>query len=100
MDEIRKVTLEKLLANTEKALARDAKIVVWTEAAAAVLEKEENSLIDALQKLSGKYHQTIVASYIIPKTLPTFQYENKAIVIVDGKLIKTYLKYSFLENHY
>ncbi|MCJ7715168.1 MAG: hypothetical protein MUO54_01440 [Anaerolineales bacterium] len=92
--EIRKSNQAGLIDRTEKAASAGAKLVVWNEAATAILPEEEAEWIEMMASLAREHRITIVAGYVVPISESPFRFENKyKMFLPDGSLGYTYNKH-------
>ena len=92
--EIRKSNQDALIERTEKAADADAQLVVWNEAATAILPEEEAEWNRSLSSLAKEHRITLVAAYVVPVSESPFRFENKyKMFLPDGSLGYTYNKH-------
>lgn len=93
-DETRWANQATLKERTVKAAALEAKIVVWNEAATAVLPEEEEEWERQLSSLAKHNKITLVAAYVVPLSELPFRFENKYLMYLpDGSLGYSYNKH-------
>ncbi len=93
-DEIRRANQARLMERTVKAAALDAKIVVWNEAATAVLPEEEEEWKARLSSVAKNNKIALVAAYVVPLSESPFRFENKYLMYLpDGSLGYSYNKH-------
>jgi len=93
-DENRWANQAALKERTVKAAALEAKIVVWNEAATAVLPEEEEEWKRQLSSLARHNDITLVAGYVVPLSASPFRFENKYLMYLpDGSLAYSYNKH-------
>jgi len=90
----RQIVQKNLIKRTITAAQRGARLIVWNEAATAVLKNEENSFIKKLSSLARTQNIELVSAYIVPLSLKPLRYENKYRWFrPDGTLHHTYFKH-------
>jgi apolipoprotein N-acyltransferase len=92
--DIRRLNQAKLIERTEMAAAAGAKLVVWNEAATAILPEEEAEWNRRLSSLAREQGIGLVAAYVVPISESPFRFENKYVMYKpDGSLAYTYNKH-------
>lgn len=92
--EIRRENAAMLFARTRKASREQPELIVWNEAAAAVLPEEEAVWRDSLTSLAAECRTILVASYVVLLSEHPLKYENKFLFIKpDGTIASTYFKH-------
>jgi apolipoprotein N-acyltransferase len=93
-EEVRKSNQAILIERTEKAARAGAKLVVWNEAATAVLPGEEAEWNSSLSLLAKEQGITLVAAYVVPVSESPFRFENKyKMFLPDGSTGYSYHKH-------
>lgn len=83
-----------LFARTRTAARAGAKLVVWNEAALAILPEEEAVLKDSLAKIAAENHVSLVAAYVMAIAQAPLKYENKYLRInPQGNVLYLYQKH-------
>jgi len=83
-----------LIERTKKAADAGAELVVWNEAALAILPGEETAWNEKLAVLAKNEQITLVAAYVVPISESPFRFENKyKMFLPDGKLAYSYHKH-------
>lgn len=83
-----------LFARTRTAAHAGAKIVVWNEAALAILPEEEPALKDSLTKIATENGISLFAAYVVAITQTPLLYENKYLRINShGQVLYRYQKH-------
>lgn len=86
--------IKALFDRTNKASSSGAKLVVWNEASFYVLPEVEETMVKRLRHLSDTLDITLVASYIVPKSINPLQYNNKYVISgPEGDVLYTYHKH-------
>ncbi len=92
--EIRRSNQLLLFERTKKAAGAGAKLVVWNEAATAILPREEAEWNRSLSLLAKEQGIVLVAAYVVPISESPFRFENKyKMYLPDGSLGYTYNKH-------
>jgi apolipoprotein N-acyltransferase len=92
--EIRKSNQLALFERTKKAAGAGAKLVVWNEAATAILPREEAEWSKSLSLLAREQGIALVAAYVVPISESPFRFENKyKMYLPDGSLGYIYNKH-------
>jgi apolipoprotein N-acyltransferase len=92
--EIRRSNQAGLIERTEQAARAGAKLVVWNEAATAILPEEEAEWDRSLSRLAKEQGITLVASYVVPISESPFRFENKYLMFLqDGSPGYSYHKH-------
>jgi len=84
---------EDLLARTRREARAGARLVVWSETAARVLQRDERALLERVGRLAAEAQVDVIAAYGVwdPRARPPFA--NKlAALAADGALAWTYDK--------
>ncbi|MCB9299369.1 MAG: apolipoprotein N-acyltransferase [Lewinellaceae bacterium] len=92
--ELRRQNAAILFARTRMAAKEGPELVVWNEAAAAVLPEEEPQWRDSLTALAAECQVPLVAAYVALLSEAPIRYENKYLFIKpDGTIASTYFKH-------
>ena len=83
-----------LFERTKTAANKNAKLVVWNEAATFILPNEETIWKGSLSALVSELKISLVASYVLPASIAPLKYENKYLFIdTNGTIAYTYHKH-------
>jgi apolipoprotein N-acyltransferase len=92
--ERRRLNQATLYERTVNAAQAGARMVVWNEAATAILPDEEREWNDNLSLLAKEQGITLLAAYVVPVSESPFRFENKyKMYLEDGRLGYSYLKH-------
>jgi apolipoprotein N-acyltransferase len=83
-----------LFERTEIAAKKNAKLIVWNEAAVFILPEDEAKWQADLSVLVASIRVSLVASYVVPISMKPLRYENKYLYINSkGAIDYTYHKH-------